>query len=69
MLDDDNIYHIATVSMFLYGLGYTLLGQAEVLHYYLPESLRVVLANSLYSNRLRKDSNQKRWIIFSPMEE
>jgi 2',3'-cyclic-nucleotide 2'-phosphodiesterase (5'-nucleotidase family) len=68
-LDDDNIYHIATISMFVFGVGYPLLKKAEVLHYYLPESLRVVLADGLHSYQLRKNCYQKRWIISSPKEE
>jgi 2',3'-cyclic-nucleotide 2'-phosphodiesterase (5'-nucleotidase family) len=69
LLDDDNIYHIATISMFVYSLGYKLLSRAEVLHYFLPETLRVVLATGMQSYHLQKASKQKRWIISSPMEE
>ncbi|MCH5585666.1 bifunctional metallophosphatase/5'-nucleotidase [Shimazuella sp. AN120528] len=69
LLVDDNIYHIATISMFVYGKGYKLLSKGRVLHYYVPEPLRQVLANGIQSYHLRKASKQKRWIISSPKEE
>jgi 5'-nucleotidase len=65
LLVDDNIYHIATVSMFVYGVGYKLLSKGKVLHYYVPEALREVLANGMQSYHLQKASKQKRWIISS----
>jgi hypothetical protein len=68
VLVDDNIYHIATVSMFVYGVGYKLLSKGKVLHYYVPEALREILANGLQSYHLRSASKQRRWITSFPKE-
>lgn len=68
VLVDDNIYHIATVSMFVYGVGYKLLSKGKVMHYYVPEALREILANGLQSYHLRNASKQKRWITSFPKE-
>jgi 2',3'-cyclic-nucleotide 2'-phosphodiesterase (5'-nucleotidase family) len=69
VLANDNIYHIATVSMFVYGVGYKLLSNGSVLHYYVPEALREILANGLQIYDLRNASKEKRWITSFSKEE
>jgi 2',3'-cyclic-nucleotide 2'-phosphodiesterase (5'-nucleotidase family) len=66
---DDNIYHIATISMFVYGIGYILMSHGEVLQYYVADPLRNILAHGLQSSNLLEGSKVKRWITSIPMAE
>jgi 5'-nucleotidase len=63
LLADEQMYQIATISMLAHGVGYPRLRQGKVIHIYLPELLREVLASGLQSSRLRTRSHTKRFTV------
>lgn len=66
LLVDEQVYEVATVSMFVFGLGYSRMKQSKVIRYFLPDMLREVLTAGLQSSSLRRKSHLDRWTtVFS----
>ncbi len=67
VLVDEKVYEIATISMLTFGVGYSHIGNAKVLHYFLPEMLRDVLLAGLHAKDILAGIDTNRWITVSAM--
>jgi hypothetical protein len=61
-LNDEEEYRLATIDMFTFGVGYLALKKGELLHYFLPEFLRDLLAEQLKKPEALKQCRKTRWI-------
>jgi 2',3'-cyclic-nucleotide 2'-phosphodiesterase (5'-nucleotidase family) len=60
--DDERIYAVGTVDMFVFGIGYLSLKKGTDVEYFLPDFLRHILAEELRRPASRADSVRKRWL-------
>ncbi|MFC4076204.1 bifunctional metallophosphatase/5'-nucleotidase [Salinithrix halophila] len=47
-LEEDELYRVATIDMFTFGVGYTEIKKGKEIEYFLPEFLRDILAHQLH---------------------
>lgn len=63
LLDDDELYSVASIDMFTFGIGYTSLSHYEDVEYFVPEYIRHLLANTLTNRSLIEESKENNWFI------
>lgn len=61
LLNDNEVYQLATIDMFTFGSGYVTLKEGKLLKYYVPEFLRDLLKDAIQDSSRIEKAKEKRW--------